>query len=355
MTMQSHRQAAARSLSFISEGDVSPALGVMPDHVLLHHRLSRGIEGLGDTVVVDVDLERRDNVLCLREAWSRLGQPQRLIFVVDRADHFAATQANALGAHTLLQKPFDPQALVDLLYPKANPGGALAEVLRAVAGGAAALESLFSGLMSGMPLAIGELEEASAATRDSLRSHGLYNWLDAVRQHHSSTFQHCLIVTGVITNFAQSTGMSRGDALSLTTAGFLHDIGKIRIPLTILDKPGALTSAEFDAIKRHPAIGFDYLKGESAIDGEVLSSVRHHHEYLDGSGYPDGLSGSAIDDVTRILTICDVYGALVETRSYRPAMQPDDAMSVLHTMVGAGKLEAPLVHAFARSVGTDPA
>ena len=129
MTMQSHRQAAARSLSFISEGDVSPALGVMPDHVLLHHRLSRGLEGLGDTVVVDVDLERRDNVLCLREAWSRLGQPQRLIFVVDRADHFAATQANALGAHTLLQKPFDPQALVDLLYPKANPGGALVDGL----------------------------------------------------------------------------------------------------------------------------------------------------------------------------------------------------------------------------------
>jgi HD-GYP domain-containing protein (c-di-GMP phosphodiesterase class II) len=144
--------------------------------------------------------------------------------------------------------------------------------------------------------------------------------------------------------------MSRRDAVTLTTAGPLHDIGKAAVPVEILDKPGRLTEPEFEIIRCHPSRGHAYLKRQGGLGSEVLAAVRSRHEYLDGSGYPDGLSGSAIGDITRILTICDVYGAMIERRSYKPPMASADALAVLDEMAAAGKLERPLVRAFHHAV-----
>jgi HD-GYP domain-containing protein (c-di-GMP phosphodiesterase class II) len=345
MTTKATSGAQPGILSLIHDSDSLPALDALPEVVVRRHRLGTDLSGLAETVIVALDLEQRDAVLRLREAWARFGKPRHLIFLVDRADHFAATQANALGAHHLLPAPLDIRALLALLRPQS------VETLQAVASGAAALESMFSGLLSGSGLDAREVGEASADVLLSLHRDGLDGWLDAVRAHHGSTFQHCLVVTGVIANFGRATGMSHKDMQTLTVAGFLHDIGKIRIPLAILDKAGSLTREEFAAVKRHPIIGFNYLNGDPRVTGDVLSAVRHHHEYLDGSGYPDGLTSSAIDDLTRIMTVCDIYGAMVETRSYRPAARPSEAIAVLSDMAARGKVEAPLVAALARSVG----
>lgn len=345
MTTQSAAVPPVGLLSLIYDTDPLTVLETLPETKVRRHALGQHISGLAETVLVVADLLRRDNVLRLRDVWSQLGRPQRLIFVVDKADHFATTQANALGAHHLLSAPLDPRELWMLLRPQS------AETLQAVASGAAALESMFSGLLSGGPLAAGDLGEASGEVLNSLHNDGLDGWLDAVRAHHSSTFQHCLVVTGVIANFARATGMSRADMQTLTVAGFLHDIGKIRVPLAILDKPAGLTREEFEQVKRHPVIGFDYLRDEPRVTGDVLAAVRHHHEYLDGSGYPDGLSAGAIGDLTRILTICDIYGALVEVRSYKPAATPSDAIAILRDLAAKGKVERPLVGALARSIG----
>ena len=91
-------------------------------------------------------------------------------------------------------------------------------------------------------------------------------------------------------------------------------------------------------------IGYDLLKGVSGISPEILDGVRHHHEYLDGSGYPDGLAGSQISDLVRLLTISDIFAALVESRPYRPPMPRQDAYQILCGM--EGKLEGALVKAF---------
>jgi HD-GYP domain-containing protein (c-di-GMP phosphodiesterase class II) len=123
-----------------------------------------------------------------------------------------------------------------------------------------------------------------------------------------------------------------------------HDIGKARIPLAILDKPGRLDPGERAMIETHPAAGYDFLKGHDRISPEILDAVRHHHEFLDGSGYPDALCAESIGDIVRILTISDIFAALIEHRHYKPTMPRADAYNILSGM--SGKLEKALVASF---------
>jgi HD-GYP domain-containing protein (c-di-GMP phosphodiesterase class II) len=130
-------------------------------------------------------------------------------------------------------------------------------------------------------------------------------------------------------------------------AATLHDVGKARIPLSILDKPGRLDPDEEATMRQHPVIGYDLLKDIPGISRETLDAVKHHHEYLDGSGYPDALTAPQISDLVRLLTISDIFAALVESRPYRPAMSREDAYKILCGM--DGKLEGSLLRAFRRT------
>jgi HD-GYP domain-containing protein (c-di-GMP phosphodiesterase class II) len=123
-----------------------------------------------------------------------------------------------------------------------------------------------------------------------------------------------------------------------------HDIGKAKIPLAVLDKPGHLDDRERALIETHPAAGYEVLKDTPGISREILDAVRHHHEFLDGSGYPDALCAENITDIVRVLTISDIFAALIEHRAYRPAMPRETAYQILQGMTG--KLEKPLVEAF---------
>ena len=127
-------------------------------------------------------------------------------------------------------------------------------------------------------------------------------------------------MTGVAVGFALDLRFAGPDVKRLGMAATLHDIGKARIPLSILDKPGRLDPAEDEIMKRHPVIGYELLKDLAGISPEVLDGVRHHHEYLDGSGYPDALTAPKISDLVRLLTISDIFSALIERRPYKPAM-----------------------------------
>ena len=97
-------------------------------------------------------------------------------------------------------------------------------------------------------------------------------------------------------------------------------------------------------MRRHPMIGYELLKGVSDVSPEILDGVRHHHEYLDGSGYPDALMAGEISDLVRLLTISDIFAALIEARSYHPTMSRQQAYQILCGM--DGKLERSLVKAF---------
>jgi putative nucleotidyltransferase with HDIG domain len=189
-------------------------------------------------------------------------------------------------------------------------------------------------------------KDAGGKIADHIAEKGLSDWLATVRRHHEGTYQHCLLVTGVAVDFGLSLGLAKRDLERLYSAAMFHDVGKATIPLAILDKPGRLDANERSIIESHPALGYDALKGNDNISFEVLDAVRHHHEYLDGSGYPDGFCAENISDIVRILTISDIFSALIEHRRYKPPMRREEAYGILCRM--EGKLEKALVTSFRR-------
>ncbi len=208
----------------------------------------------------------------------------------------------------------------------------------------AAVQSAFALAWAGTALEPLAIENATNPIVNQLEGDGLAAWIEAVRKHHSHTYQHSLIVTGLISAFGLHLGFSRPDVKRLALAGILHDIGKARVPVSILEKPGPLDASEMEIVKRQPAFGWEAIKNTPGISPEILDAVRHHHEYLDGSGYPDRLAGAGITDFVRLMTIADIFGALIERRSYKAALSTDAAYQILKEM--GPKLDGDLVREF---------
>ena len=116
------------------------------------------------------------------------------------------------------------------------------------------------------------------------------------------------------------------------------------MPQKILDKPGKLDPDELKKMRRHPADGAVILAKDSRMSKELIAITRSHHEYLDGSGYPDGLTADEIPDIVRLITVIDIYSALLEARSYKSSMKPREAYDALVEM--GGKLDQDIVRAF---------
>jgi putative nucleotidyltransferase with HDIG domain len=235
-------------------------------------------------------------------------------------------------------------ALTDPADEASGPSGDATQPDNAVETAATAIASMFTSVTLGQPIDVDGTKQAGRQIADRITRHGLSEWLTTVRRHHEGTYQHCLLVSGVVIDFGLSLGVGRADLERLYTAAMFHDIGKAQIPLAILDKPGRLDAAERAMIETHPAAGYDFLKGHDNISPEVLDAVRHHHEYLDGSGYPDALCAESIGDIVRILTISDIFAALIEHRHYKPTMPRSEAYDILCGM--NGKLEKALVTSF---------
>lgn len=147
------------------------------------------------------------------------------------------------------------------------------------------------------------------------------------------TAGHQRSVTNLGVAIGRILGMDEDKLQGLRMAGLVHDIGKLYVPSIFLNKPGKLSEAEFHIIKMHPLVGYDILK---SIDfpWPVSDIVVQHHERLDGSGYPAGLSGEAILIEAKILAVADVYDAMANHRPYRPALGPDRAIQELKKMRG---------------------
>lgn len=183
---------------------------------------------------------------------------------------------------------------------------------------------------------------------DAVGEAGLGAWLDTVRAYDDATYQHCLLVAGLAATFAITLGFSLRDREHLVRAALVHDVGKARIPLEILNKAGPLDAGERTVMRTHAALGHAILIEAGGFDESLLAVVRHHHELLDGSGYPDRLSGGEIPDIVRLITVCDIYAALVERRPYRAPMPAAEAIRVLRGM--EGKLDMALVRSFEQAV-----
>ncbi len=161
---------------------------------------------------------------------------------------------------------------------------------------------------------------------------------------------HCQRLAAYAVALGSTLGLSDDDIAVLHRGGFLHDIGKVGVPDAVLFKPGPLAAEEYERIKQHTVIG-DRLCGELRSLQRVRSIVRHHHERLDGSGYPDGLTGDVIPLLAQIMSIVDIYDALTTARPYKPAFPSAQAYEEMRREAKKGWRRTDLVEAFIALVG----
>lgn len=273
-----------------------------------------------------------------------------IAFVIDRMERALVLRAHALGAESVIARPLNNWSLfssIDVLLNRARSRiwsekfGAEAEGLVA---GTDVLDSLFEFAASGTRLTQRELYSKGDTVIETLGETGLGRWVEAVKAHHSRTYRHSLLVTGIAVGFGQHLRMRQEDLQRLAIGGLMHDIGKATIPAELLEKAGPLTEEETLIVREHPNLGRGILSRQGGFAPEMIDVVAHHHEMLDGSGYPDGLSGNQIHDLVRIVTISDIFAALIEERAYKSAILNENAYAMLDNM--KGKLDMSLVQAF---------
>ncbi|MFD1301663.1 HD-GYP domain-containing protein [Methylobacterium marchantiae] len=302
-------------------------------------------------VVSDVTLDRRDAASAMRSAFAELKSADiPVISLLRNMSETSLRDAKNLGA-TCCLSALTPPAMVartvmsQVIQDRAERPNRTIE--RGVARATEVLTRLFDSARTNDHVSMTHVDASLDPIISAVREGGLTRWLDRVWTHDDATYQHCLLVAGVAAKFSLHLGFAEDDRSHFVRAALLHDLGKAKIPLAILNKPGRLDDAETAIMRTHPVIGYEKLK-PSGCDAATLDAVRHHHEMLDGSGYPDGLSGNAVSDTVRLLTICDIYSALTEKRVYKPAMPTAVAMAILSDMTG--RLEGGLVQSFGEAM-----
>ncbi len=166
------------------------------------------------------------------------------------------------------------------------------------------------------------------------------------------TYMHSVAVCALMVSLARQLGMDEAATREAGLAGLLHDVGKMLVPSAVLNKPGRLTDEEFAVIKHHPQRGYDLLKNGDAAPLSALDVCLHHHEKMDGSGYPGKLKGEEISLLARMGAVCDVYDAITSNRAYKSAWDP--AVSLQRMAQWAGHFDTAVFQAFVKSLGIYP-
>ncbi|PKH07943.1 HD-GYP domain-containing protein [Moritella sp. Urea-trap-13] len=175
-----------------------------------------------------------------------------------------------------------------------------------------------------------------------------------IRKKDEYLLEHSFAVSMLMALFCRYLGIEKTIIRELAIGAFLHDIGKIRTPDEILNKPGKLTTDEFGIMKLHVNHSIDIIKSIPGISKISLDVAGLHHEKLNGEGYPYGLSGQQVSRYGRILTICDIYDALTANRCYKEGSTQLKAFGILRSLGQDGQLDLSLVNAFIKCMGVYP-
>ena len=166
------------------------------------------------------------------------------------------------------------------------------------------------------------------------------------------TYLHSIAVCTMMVALGRTLGLDDKACQQAGLAGFLHDVGKAFIPLELLNKPDRLTDQEYRIIQRHPALGHAYLQGLVGVPDYVLEVCLHHHEKMDGTGYPSRQQGQQISLYARMAAVCDVYDAVTSHRVYKAAWDPADSLSRMASW--QGHFDRTIFLAFVKTLGIYP-
>ncbi len=203
---------------------------------------------------------------------------------------------------------------------------------------------------------VDEINQSTARNADAMLS------LIRLKNVDEYTYLHSVAVCALMVALGRQLGLEDDILTQVGVAGLLHDIGKVSIPNEILNKPGKLTDNEFDIIKSHPRKGWEILNAVKGwevrsasydVSDIVLDVCLHHHERIDGQGYPDKLSGEALTLFARMGAICDVYDAITSDRCYKKGWDPADAIRKMATWKD-GHFDEKIFHAFVKTLGIYP-
>jgi HD-GYP domain-containing protein (c-di-GMP phosphodiesterase class II) len=166
------------------------------------------------------------------------------------------------------------------------------------------------------------------------------------------TYMHSVAVCALMVSLGRQLGLSGDQLKKAGLAGMLHDLGKAAMPLDVLNKPGKLTDAEFDVMKTHPERGHEMLVEGGGVGALVLDVCLHHHEKVDGSGYPHKLAGDQISLFAKMGAVCDVYDAITSVRPYKNGWDPGEALRRMAQW--KGHFDPRVFQAFVKTVGIYP-
>lgn len=310
-------------------------------------------------ILVDASLDSGETVAHLRGLRARCPVGLQLIVLMRADDRRSRVQGQAVGGSMFLHPGIEPQAVVGrLLQLAAARAHGVDDRMRAAVLGAqaacTALANIFEAANAGSRIDGAVVETGTRIVLEAIEQGGIANWLDAVRAYDDRIYQHSVMVAGLAAAFAGTLGFSAADRLRLTRAALVHDVGKAKIPISILRKPGRLEPYEMSIVRTHPILGHEMLKQAGVTDPAMLEVARKHHERLDGSGYPEGLKGDQIGDFVRLVAVCDVYAALVAPRPPRPSFDIASALAELDREAAEGRLEEAIVAVFSRTFAPEP-
>lgn len=217
-----------------------------------------------------------------------------------------------------------------------------------------AVMSMFSEIRMGKAI---RLENASSLVDDISdsvnRNVSALITLARLKKQDDYTYMHSVAVCALMIALAKQLDLTEEQIKEAGTAGLLHDIGKMSVDSSILNKPGKLTDLEFEAVRRHPEEGHQYLLQAGGIGDAALDVCLHHHERVDGTGYPYQLKGDEISLYAKMGAICDVYDAITSNRPYKAGWCPADSIKKMASWSGT-HFDAEVFKAFVKTVGIYP-
>ncbi len=172
--------------------------------------------------------------------------------------------------------------------------------------------------------------------------------VNALKVSDEYTFKHSVDVASMGMIIAKNRGLSQKEVQQIGVSGLLHDLGKSKIPNEVLNKPGRLTDEEFEVMKTHPVLGYNMIKNKQGLSDATKLGVLQHHEKMTGNGYPLKLQAAQIHPFARILSVADIYDALVTERPYKEAFTPRDAVEMIMAMTE--DLDIQVIQSFLNSV-----
>lgn len=290
-----------------------------------------------DLILLDIVMPKMDGFEVLKKIRSQ-GESRNspVLMISSRKDRQSVLKAISYGADDYLVKPFDIGTLLHKVSRWSNSkieeewkelGQEQERTLRLTL---ATINKGHDAVVKGVPLPYEHLKSTSFEVMKIVEKDQVKPVLDALKKHDSYTFVHSMRVGIFLSLFARRFGGFTDDDIAVVTeGGIIHDVGKAKTPLIILNKPGSFQPEEWEEMKSHVMYGVEALQRTDGIPAPIIEIAWCHHEKLDGSGYPRGLKGSDIGTLARMSAIVDMYVALTDRRVYKPSFSHEKSLSLM--------------------------